>query len=656
MRHRIYNLPLISNSNTNNLFRYHLLCNYSNKNRLPSEYIEKNYSTKQNNLFISEKFNNKLHILKWNRKNQNNYVTRKKAQSTQSLIILDDTPNNSICDGSGGAYVKNKITDNEYPNIPFVLMAIPMEEKDYDNEDDDFGDSTDAVGSSFYVTEISAPSLPVGQGIPTLDDLTASLKTQTGFPGDYSELSDDLEALRQTELFESVAADVHPVKLKGKNNPVRIIFKFATREYPQMDSFRIEGSTILPESISEKVMTEYKKRGGGKVDMSTRYLIKNIIDGFYQERGYSFIITSFDGWEGGHPVANIAEGRVGSVKVVPVDDIGNPTENTKLNLRTVENEIRSIIKEGELFNVGAAYKALNIVYKTQMFESSRLIQMPDLENMLVDIEILVQEKPAKTVEIEMEWQLQPGLKGRQKLLDIVPSGSLVIENHNLRKTGAQISAMISTQNFLHLKDITDFKAAFTMPYCYGTGDIKKTALEINILQTHRLSPVFSPINRPEVMPIWNNRVGMKASLRESYSQNSKASWSVIAESISCLDESGTLCTMVTDKYPGKELNRNTETGLPTTLSGSGHDRIVSLRSDVVRDTTYIDNRALLGGIDVCTFDLGLGIHTNFQLFYRYSNSITRFIPIAKVPVLNKSIVSLVLYGKVRKSVYLYKTE
>merc|ERR1711959_524064 len=185
-----------------------------------------------------------------------------------------------------------------------------------------------------------------------------------------------------------------------------------------------------------------------------------------------------------------------------------------------ENEIRSIIKEGELFNVGAAYKALNIVYKTQMFESSRLIQMPDLENMLVDIEILVQEKPAKTVEIEMEWQLQPGLKGRQKLLDIVPSGSLVIENHNLRKTGAQISAMISTQNFLHLKDITDFKAAFTMPYCYGTGDIKKTALEINMLQTRRLSPVFSPINRPEVMPIWNNRIGMKASLHESYPRSS----------------------------------------------------------------------------------------------------------------------------------------
>jgi outer membrane protein assembly factor BamA len=312
--------------------------------------------------------------------------------------------------------------------------------------------------------------------------------------------------------------------------------------------------------------------------------------------------------------------------------------------------MHSVIKEDELFNLDAVYKALNIVYKTQMFESSRLIQMPDFENMLVDVEILVKEKPAKTVEVALEWQLQPGLKGRQKVLDIVPGGSLVIENYNLRKTGAQASAMISTQNFFHMNDITDFKATFKMPYCRGIGDIKKTSLNIDVLQTHRLSPVFSPIARPEVTPIWNNRVGMKASLHESYSQASKASWSVIAESISCLDESGTLCTMVADKYPGKELKRHIETGLPTTLSGSGHDRIVLLRNDTLRDTTYINNHALLGDIDVCTSDLGLGIHNSFQLFYRYSNSMTRFIPIARVPVLNKSTASLVLHGKFGDSI------
>jgi outer membrane protein insertion porin family len=143
---------------------------------------------------------------------------------------------------------------------------------------------------------------------------------------------------------------------------------------------------------------------------------------------------------------------------------------------------------------------------------------------------------------------------------------------------------------------------------------------------------------------------MKASLRESYSQASKASWSVIAESISCLDESGTLCTMVADKYPGKELKRHIETGLPTTLSGSGHDRIVSLRSDVVRDNTYINNHALLGSIDVCTFDLGIVIPGNFQPFYRYSNSMTRFIAITRVPVLSKSTASLVLHGKFGDSI------
>lgn len=191
-----------------------------------------------------------------------------------------------------------------------------------------------------------APSLPVGPGIPTLDDLTANLKTQIGFTSSRSDLSEDLMALTQTGMFEDVQADIKPIKgRKGKRQAVQVVLKFTTREFPPMESFRVDGASVLPKEVQDRVMAEYNKRGAGKVDMSTIALMKNVIEGWYQERGYAYsYITHFDGMEGGHVVANVTEGKVNSVKVVPVDDNGNPTDQSGLNLRMIEQDVKNTIK------------------------------------------------------------------------------------------------------------------------------------------------------------------------------------------------------------------------------------------------------------------------------------------------------------------------
>jgi hypothetical protein len=128
-----------------------------------------------------------------------------------------------------------------------LLLATAAEEEEQEDEnsslethlfgtDEEEEDIPEATGSEFYVAEVSSPSLPIGQGIPSLEDLTATLKTQVGFSSSRADLSEDLMALSQTGIFENVEADIRPMKRKDKPNAVQIIFKFATRDFPPMES------------------------------------------------------------------------------------------------------------------------------------------------------------------------------------------------------------------------------------------------------------------------------------------------------------------------------------------------------------------------------------------------------------------------------------
>ena len=50
---------------------------------------------------------------------------------------------------------------------------------------------------------------------------------------------------------------------------------------------------------------------GGPTTVQTLAHIKNIVEGWYQDRGYAFgYISHFDGMDTGHIVANVVEGRV----------------------------------------------------------------------------------------------------------------------------------------------------------------------------------------------------------------------------------------------------------------------------------------------------------------------------------------------------------
>lgn len=58
----------------------------------------------------------------------------------------------------------------------------------------------------------------------------------------------------------------------------------------------------------------------------------------------------------------------------------------------------------------------------------------------VDVDVMVKERPMRTADLECEWQVAPGDKGRPALVSLVPGGSLTFEHRNIAKQARQARA------------------------------------------------------------------------------------------------------------------------------------------------------------------------------------------------------------------------
>eukprot|EP00746_Dinoflagellata_sp_MGD_P158729 gnl/MRDRNA2_/MRDRNA2_86543_c0_seq4.p1 gnl/MRDRNA2_/MRDRNA2_86543_c0~~gnl/MRDRNA2_/MRDRNA2_86543_c0_seq4.p1 ORF type:complete len:752 (+),score=17.14 gnl/MRDRNA2_/MRDRNA2_86543_c0_seq4:332-2257(+) len=505
--------------------------------------------------------------------------------------------------------------------------------------------------SEYYVSDIWAPSLPTGKGIPKLEDLTANLKTQVGFCSTRAELSEDLMTLTQTGLFESVEAEIHPTVKKDRSDSVRVVFKFTSRNYPPLESFRIAGASKIPQQLNDVVMAEYKNRGKRDVDISTIAMIKNIVEGFYEEHGFAYCyISHFDGMEGGHVVANVAESKVRSVKLVPLDEVDNPTEKTEHNLQMITMDVRNTIKEAALFSVNDTRKALREVFGTRMFENVQVIQRPDGDpssSPVIDVEFLVHERPSKTVEIETDWQLQLNKTPSFVRVNPLPSGSIVFEHRNVRGNGTQISASLSAQNLVLPEDDIAVKFEMKKTFLRGINNTTRINLNVALFNTRKLSTAFSPIieekqnKKLHVKALWITRLGIKAGITEKYSRNSSGSISLIAESVTSHDDSG----LVEGNIQGDIFEGEASKGPRTTLSDSGSDKLLFLRGNVIRDTSFRKGSSIIGQRQIFTFSHGIA-----PLFYQHLASITHLYELEHLPVKRNAPATLVLHCKLQNCI------
>lgn len=477
------------------------------------------------------------------------------------------------------------------------------EEDEEDEEDDDEEeeeeeadeDGGEAAAGGFFCSEIKAQGLPVGEGIPTEEDLFASLNCQAGFTCSRAELSQDIKQLYNTGLFESVNAKVVPEK-KGK---FRVVFDFVEKRYPEIKTFAVEGAKVLPKAIVEETNAKLEAYRGQAFTMETMAAIKNVIEGWYQARGFGLsYISHFTGMPTGNVVAHVVEGRTSKVGVVYVDEDGNPSEK-KGSIPEAFILKHCPVEVGTLYSMNDGRKTLQNVFALELFDNVQVFpRQNEKDPSRVEVDVMVREKPVQTADLEMEWQVAPGDNNRPSLVSLVPGGTITYEHRNLQGRAATLAASINTKNFLAPSEDLSYRLIYSIPYIHGLDDRKKTKLSGTIFNSRKLCGVFTPgPSGDEVPVVWIDRSGAKLAITEQYTRASQGSLGIVAQEVSTLDENGALCSRGMRSTP---FGQYIADGPPTTLGGTGKDRMVYAQGSLMRDTTYMVNGQQIGSRDIFT--------------------------------------------------------
>jgi hypothetical protein len=108
----------------------------------------------------------------------------------------------------------------------------------------------------------------------------------------------------------------------------------------------------------------------------------------------------------------------------------------------------------------------------------------------------------------------------------------------------------------------------------------------------------------EVSPVWVERAGAKVGLAKNLLRHSSSLVAIVGQQIKTRDDTNALVT-----HGSTGGQHETQQGPPTTLSGSGIDRTVTVQGNVVRDTTFHVNGGLVGSRDIASVEQGIGIGT-----------------------------------------------
>lgn len=536
--------------------------------------------------------------------------------------------------GDGGGFGGGG-SDSLFSLAPASASAQEEEEEE---EDSDAADDQE----EFVCEGVKAVNLPQGPGIPTQSELFEGLNCRKGATCTRKGLSDDLNALLSTGLFQNVDANVQP---STKGYIVEFVFK--EKVWPKMESFKVTGATILPTSIADDVLREAQK--SENVTVRTLAAAKNIVEGYYQDRGITFgTIKHFDGMETGNVVAHVIEGQITKVNLVFVDDKGNEVGTSTTKPKIVYGELP--IKAGQLYNLEEAKRGLQDISTLQLFDNVQIQPKPDEdEPSKVALDVVLKERPVRTAEMELEWGIAPGPKGKPDLTSLTPGGNAYIEHRNLDGEGTSLSASLSTTNFLAPQDDLGFRVEYTVPRVFGDDDENRTRFKAAAFNSRKASPAYSGgPTMDEVPGVWIDRSGGKASLTENLTRQSRCSYGLVLQEITARDESGGVCVNGSKTLPNGD---SVSDGPPTTWSADGTDRVASAQASFTRDNTRFVNGATVGPRDIAHVDQTLGFGPTSPLNNRHSLSCTRFLKLADPPKRSEMPPPvLVMHGKVSNAI------
>uniref|UniRef100_A0A453IEA7 Toc75-like POTRA domain-containing protein n=1 Tax=Aegilops tauschii subsp. strangulata TaxID=200361 RepID=A0A453IEA7_AEGTS len=240
------------------------------------------------------------------------------------------------------------------------------------------------------------------------------------------------------------------------------------------------------------------------------------------------------------------------------------------------------LRPGHIFNIGAGKQALKNINSLALFSNIEVNPRPDetKEGGIV-VEIKLKELEPKSAEASIQ-----------------PGGTVSFEHRNIYGLNRSIVGSVTSSNLLNPQDDLSFKLEYVHPYLDGVDDRNKNrTFKTSCFNTRKLSPVFvAGPNMDEAPPVWVDRVGFKANITESFTRQSKFTYGLVVEEITTRDETNSICTHGSRAMPSGGLSMD---GPPTTLSGTGVDRMAFLQANITRDNTEFVNGAVIG--DRCIF-------------------------------------------------------
>ncbi|XP_062171966.1 protein TOC75-3, chloroplastic [Alnus glutinosa] len=478
-----------------------------------------------------------------------------------------------------------------------------------------------------------------------------------------AQLQKELETLATCGMFEKV-------DLEGKTNPdgtIAVTISFTESTWQSADKFRCINVGMMPQSkpiemdsdMTDKEKMEYYRslerdykrridrakpcllpppvhreimqmlRDQGKVSARLLQRIRDRVQKWYYDEGYACAqVVNFGNLNTKEVVCEVVEGDITQVNIQFLDKLGNVVEgNTQVAV--VKREMPKPLRPGKVFNIEAGKQALRNINGLGLFSNIEVNPRPDEKNEGgIIVEIKLKELEQKTAEVATEWSIVPGRGGRPTLASLQPGGTVTFEHRNLNGLNRSINGSVTTSNFLNPQDDLAFKLEYVHPYLDGVYNPRNRTMRVSCFNSRKLSPVFTGgPGVDEVPPIWVDRAGAKANITENFTRQSKFTYGLVMEEITTRDESSHICPNGQRVLPSGAISAD---GPPTTLSGTGVDRMAFLQANITRDNTKFLNGAIVGSRDVFQVDQGLGVGSKFPFFNRHQLTLTRFFQLKEV--------------------------
>ncbi|MBA0847753.1 hypothetical protein Goshw_022720 [Gossypium schwendimanii] len=485
-------------------------------------------------------------------------------------------------------------------------------------------------------------------------------------PGGFytkTQLQKELETLATCGMFEKV-------DMEGKTNPdgtLGLTISFTESTWQSADRFRCINVGLMAQSkpiemdpdMTDKEKLEYYKnqekdykrrierarpcllpmqvhrevlqmlREQGKVSARLLQKIRDRVQKWYHDEGYACAqVVNFGNLNTKEVVCEVVEGDITQLVIQFQDKLGNVVEgNTQLPV--VRRELPRQLRQGNVFNIEAGKQALRNINSLALFSNIEVNPRPDEKNEGgIVVEIKLKELDQKSAEVSTEWNIVPGRGGRPTLASFQPGGTVSFEHRNLKGLNRSILGSLTTSNYLNPQDDLAFKLEYVHPYLDGVYNPRNRTFRASCFNSRKLSPVFTGgPGVDEVPPIWVDRAGVKANITENFTRQSKFTYGLVMEEIITRDESSHISANGQRVLPSGGISAD---GPPTTLSGTGVDRMAFLQANITRDNTKFLNGAIVGERNVFQVDQGLGIGSKFPFFNRHQLTLTRFLQLRQV--------------------------